>query len=443
MVRCASGPQCPTLNDTIDGRAVLMAELLAQDLRLESKLLPRPQDLPPQPSAKSLVACKGATGSEAYQRCVMLQTPSEGNLKFLKCFEADNKTRAGCVAESVQNEGLKSTISCLGEDRVTSDRVLRCVEPQSDAKLIAIQNCITNSNTGEKSRDCLLQQALTSGQGALARCAAAAKSGEDAVVCLDELSPETQKARRIANCLRQNDANSAAPNSVKSCLTSTVGDAAGGYANCVTSHDNAELSQCILKSSPETRAGYQAYKCAAQGRDATSLIVNCTDGLAGMDDKTRRTLDCVANAKDDRSKLAGCAAGAVLTGDAARLAGCAATNYGATSFALCAAGPLMNEEWRIAAECAVHAGGQPYAFAACTATQLTIRELTKCFSSDFKDCYGENNTIIKAYTNAFKDITQGLGENNEFVKALDGLNKPLAVITHPLFRRGNQDENRD
>src|SRR5205823_10155839 len=65
--------------------------------------------------------------------------------------------------------------------------------------------------------------------------------------------------------------------------------------------------------------------------------------------------------------------------DAARVVSCATTSSGATSFALCAAGPAMNEEWRIAAECAVETGGNPIGFAGCTATQLTINELTKCF----------------------------------------------------------------
>ena len=82
----------------------------------------------------------------------------------------------------------------------------------------------------------------------------------------------------------------------------------------------------------------------------------------------------------------------------------------------------------IAAECAVQTGGQPYAFAGCVATQLTIRELTKCFSSNFKDCFGPNNTIVVGLRNGFKDITEGPGANNEFVKALDGLNRPLATV---------------
>lgn len=78
----------------------------------------------------------------------------------------------------------------------------------------------------------------------------------------------------------------------------------------------------------------------------------------------------------------------------------------------------MNEEWRIAAECAVNSGGEPITFASCTAGRLTVRELTKCFKGD---CFGPNNTIIVGIRNAVNDLTQGPGKNNEVVKALDAI----------------------
>src|SRR6185437_8458221 len=124
---------------------------------------------------------------------------------------------------------------------------------------------------------------------------------------------------------------------------------------------------------------------------ASSLIENCSGGL--LDDKSRQTIGCIANAGEDRTQLASCAAGAVLPPDAARLVGCAASSEGPTSFALCAAGPSMNEEWRIAAECAVQTGGNPVGFAGCTAGRLTLKELTQCFSGG--SCFGPNNTIVK------------------------------------------------
>jgi hypothetical protein len=93
----------------------------------------------------------------------------------------------------------------------------------------------------------------------------------------------------------------------------------------------------------------------------------------------------------------------------------------------------MNEEWRIASECAVETGGNPIGFAGCAAGRLTIRELTKCFTSG--DCFGPNNTVTKTLTNAFNDITHGPGPNNEIVKAIKAIDDltggPDSVINNP------------
>jgi len=96
----------------------------------------------------------------------------------------------------------------------------------------------------------------------------------------------------------------------------------------------------------------------------------------------------------------------------------------------------MNEEWRIAAECAVQSGGNPVSFAGCTAGRLTVRELTKCFTGEIgKDCFGPNNTIVKTLNNAYSDLTQGPGENNEIVKAIRAVEEitggPNSVINNP------------
>ena len=96
------------------------------------------------------------------------------------------------------------------------------------------------------------------------------------------------------------------------------------------------------------------------------MVAYCAQALP-IDDKTRETLSCAARAGGDTSKLVGCAATAVLPPDAARMVSCAANSTGATSFALCAAGPAMNEEWRLVAECAVESGGNPIGTAGCAA----------------------------------------------------------------------------
>jgi hypothetical protein len=193
-----------------------------------------------------------------------------------------------------------------------------------------------------------------------------------------------------------------------------------------------KMVSCLLGDKPEYKAAAQVVACVQGGRDASSLIANCSEFLI-KDAKTRAALACAADAGSDRNKLLGCAASSVLPPEVARYAACAATSQGPTSFALCAAGPIMNEEWRIAAECAVQTGGNPVGFAGCTAGRLTLKELTQCFSG--KGCFGPNNTIVKFYSNAFKDLLHGPGANNEIVMALHRLQEatggPNSVINNP------------
>lgn len=114
--------------------------------------------------------------------------------------------------------------------------------------------------------------------------------------------------------------------------------------------------------------------------------------------------------------------------------------------ALCMAGPKMNAELRIAAECAASTGGEPVSFAGCAGGRLAFKELTQCISGDWKaenGCFGENNAIVQyysnlekvarsvleaaglgtAYDNMLRDIHTGkLGENNEIVRIFNALN---------------------
>src|SRR3982074_539868 len=102
---------------------------------------------------------------------------------------------------------------------------------------------------------------------------------------------------------------------------------------------------------------------------------------------------------------------------------------------------MMNEEWRIAAECAVQTGGNPAGFAGCTAGRLTLKELTGCFEG--RSCFGPNNTIVKAYTDAFNDVLHGPGANNEIVVAFDKLKEATgganSVINNPGQVLGGKD----
>ncbi|WP_207768094.1 hypothetical protein, partial [Methylobacterium frigidaeris] len=68
----------------------------------------------------------------------------------------------------------------------------------------------------------------------------------------------------------------------------------------------------------------------------------------------------------------------------------------------------------------------------------TLKEITQCFSG--KGCFGPNNTIIKAYTNAFNDLTKGPGPNNDAVVFLNRVRDlaggPNSLINNPGQLKG-------
>jgi hypothetical protein len=84
---------------------------------------------------------------------------------------------------------------------------------------------------------------------------------------------------------------------------------------------------------------------------------------------------------------------------------------------VCAAGNNLTPEQQVFVSCAISTGGQPYAFAGCVGTQLTLNELNKCLERGIggNGCFGPNNTAVKFVSNAWKDVTQGPGPNNDLL----------------------------
>jgi hypothetical protein len=292
-----------------------------------------------------------------------------------------------------------------------------------------IRQCITAASDAGGAKDCVTG-AFNAQQKQLVDCASQARTPSAAAACLDGLSPDVAKARALLMCL-----DKTASTSWGSCASSAGGDAAH-VAGCIAGpdQDRFKMAKCLLGDKPEVRTAEHLYRCVSSGSDTRALLANCSEGI--LDTKTSQVVSCVVASGGDRTQLSVCAANAVLPPDAARVVGCATNSTGPTGFALCAAGPAMNEEWRIAAECAVETGGNPIGFAGCTATQLTINELTKCFKGGIgTSCFGPDNTIVVTLTNAFNDLTHGPGENNEVVKAIRLVGEitggPNSVINNP------------
>jgi hypothetical protein len=343
------------------------------------------------------------------------------------CLSTDNSSPIACGADVVGGKSGQ-TMKCLADakDSITKKACLSAVNPEIQ-RALHVTECIDRRPRGDALKTCVAPY-LGRDAARFSSCVSDPKAAPES--CFVGLNPKIKEAHRALACL------SDAKNDVEgfNCVAGQVRGDAPRIAACISNPDRKAVPFCLLGDKPEVRAAQRVYTCVSSGRDAASLIANCTEGV--VDGKTAQTLACAASSGSDRSKLASCAAGAVLPPQAARLVGCASSSQGPTSFALCAAGPAMNEEWRIAAECAVQSGGNPVGFAGCTAGRLTVRELTKCFTGEIgKDCFGPNNSIVKGLSDAFEDLTHGPGENNEVVKAIRVVGEltggPNSVINNP------------
>ncbi|VVE68803.1 hypothetical protein PCA31118_03044 [Pandoraea captiosa] len=200
--------------------------------------------------------------------------------------------------------------------------------------------------------------------------------------------------------------------------------------------NNLLLSTCLANTvlgGNERKALQQATACYQQYGGDVSKYPLCM-ATQNFDPKTAATIDCVSQHSKTGQLSAWTAAG-------------------------CAAGTQfnMNAEATVAVQCAMSTGGEPQAFAACTAGQLTMNELDKCFTVGVggNGCFGDNNTIVQglrslgvsvqnvlgpnsfpvqAWNNMVGDIKNGPGANNEIVKAVRTINHDL---THGLGKNND------
>jgi len=436
LLSCALEAHCSWLPNTRQGRATLDAVLEQEHLTRDSPL-PLPKDaahLPPLPSKEKIDQCRDRAGSkEAFESCVAA-TVGEPFDKIRACFErstnATEGERLACFAEFSKDDRFKLMVGCMAGGKPSPEKLATCITPKEEmSKIEEMRNCVVSAGTQEIARSCLTKN-LGGPEREIAECVSSRKA-TDVTGCFEKLAPGISKANKVVGCVT----TGSSADQIKQCVTPLLGGDAGRIAGCVANEDKKAAAVCLLGDKPEVRQALQVYNCVSGGRDTKSIIANCSDGII-KDQKTREAMACVSQSSGDRSQLVSCAAGVALPPDAAHLVGCATSSQGPTDFALCAAGPAMNEEWRIASECAVETGGNPIGFAGCTAGRLTARELTKCFTGQFgKDCFGPENTLVKGVRNAFHDLTEGPGKNNEIVKALDAISElsggPNSVVNNP------------
>lgn len=421
LLRCSLGTQCPVLPDTINGRASLKAIMEVEKIELSSTLTLRPQDLPAMPSFASIEECKASQKSQRdFEICAVNKAANPDLVSLASCMR-EAKTQADqakCIGSGIKDDQLSTMTLCLNGKKPTAATVASCsLDPKVSETVKQIQDCGRNG----EALGCLTSR-LPAEQQAVMRCTNGSRSTREVTECLAATKPESKKVIAAMQCLEQQSSNR---KSAANCIAKQVSGDAGKIVSCLNGGDKVAALGCAMGDRAEVKEALQLYECSTSQTSAVSVLEHCSASI-GIDPKTQSTLSCVARANGEQSKLIACGAQVALPADAARYVGCAASSQGPTSFALCAASPQMNEEFRIAAECVVQSGGQPYAAGACAATRLTIRELAACFKGQVgKDCFGPNNTIVKTVNNAFNDVTKGPGKNNDVVKAIASIDEAV------------------
>ncbi|MEN3214048.1 hypothetical protein PUR23_29130 [Methylorubrum populi] len=420
--------RCPAIPDGLDARRQIEAALGQASGKLDTKLSIDLSNALELPSRQAITECQPVKGEEEFTACVAQKMVTSAVQPILNCAALPKESdRASCLTKGSHPE-VAAMIDCVAKKGELLAALKACTDKQAWDKVEAAKSCASKPGaSGGDKVGCVLD-GLDPKDQELGRCLSGAGGrSATALACIAKSDPEVAKRVKDVECARLAGSDAAQ-------LAACLGIAVGGDAKIAAcaAVDRGKVLQCLGDARPELKTAAQAISCVQGGRSASSLVANCSD-LVVKDPKTRAALACAAQAGSDSKQLAGCAASSVLPPEIARYAACASTSQGPASFALCAAGPMMNEEWRITAECAVQSGGNPVGFAGCTAGRLTLKEVTQCLSG--RSCFGPNNTIVKYYTTTFNDLLHGPGKNNDIVVALDNLKEisggPNSVINNP------------
>lgn len=218
-----------------------------------------------------------------------------------------------------------------------------------------------------------------------------------------------------------------------------------------------EFADCMIPKmmSPAQR---KAYACSKRHHDDKVLLSSCLAQTVVGENEQRflqQATTCYTKFGKDYDKYPLCMANQNFDEKSAATVDCISKQaqvgqVSAWTVAGCAAGTQlnMNAETSVALQCAMSTGGEPFAFTACTGGQLTVNELSKCFTDGVggSGCFGDGNTIVqglravgvdlrtitnanaevvKTWNTAINDIQHGPGANNDVVKAVHTINNDL------------------
>lgn len=336
--------------------------------------------------------------SKVHQTTTCLQKPASDPLKcavilasgattkVVDCLSniADPQGRAACVLSSIPDFAALGPARACAEHSLKGARLSDCVAPSLGDDAVKFVTCMSSLATAKLDK------------------------------CLSSLNPNMAEAIRDQACLLK----TLGTVRLLACVAAKLGGEAPKIVACVLG-DQGNVLPCLVGGRPDYPATEQVYACVDGGRDAGAVIENCAGGLI-KDEKTRRVASCLAESSGDKAQWAGCAGLAALPADAARYVSCAADNQGATSFALCSLGATMNEEWRIATACAVHAYGDPSAYAGCIGGRLMVQELANCFGGKVgRDCYGPDDVVVHGLHDALRGVLDTPGKNGLIAAAVN------------------------
>jgi hypothetical protein len=227
----------------------------------------------------------------------------------------------------------------------------------------------------------------------------------------------TEKQRAILDCWDKSGGTA----SFAICASKdNLGQKEYQIASCAGQYNSDRITSNFLKCIAGTQfnqSDQRLINCALDNRQNYSGTLACA-ALANLTPEQQRLYRCVSNNTNSYVAAGVCIAGDRLSPEQSRIASCVLNNSGSyAQMGVCAVGNNLTPEQQAFASCAISTGGQPYAFAGCVGTQLTLNELQKCMTRGIggSGCFGENNTAVKFVTNAFKDITEGPGPSNDLL----------------------------
>lgn len=250
----------------------------------------------------------------------------------------------------------------------------------------------------------------------------------------------------------------------------------GQLRACSSDSDSSnEFYECVVE-----HAMPRAYRIVSECRDehpkdGGRALICSTENPELMDayEKIVGIKECTEDNERSGWDVAQCIGDQTLGENERYYLGCVTRNRGdLTKTAVCGLAKNLNPEQQIALACAISSGGEPHAFAVCTGGQLLERELNKCWQHGIataSGCFGpnneysrllrsadqqmrrtlgensvlyhayqawhhnvlapgENHEIVKVINNGIRDVRNGPGENNEFVKAGKALEKGFRSV---------------